>query len=209
MMKNRKISIKTEYVLVFLTIYLSMDSLLFGTNANSYASAILVGLTGIIAVLLFFRRWKRKGHIDLSENEFKKVFSLLFILLLSHIIALSLGNNGIEVQYIYNYLIIIYMFELSKIISANAFFESYINVMTVIACVAVLLFSLDSAGLLVRIPSIIITNISGYRYRFFGLGAMMEHMQYYIVRAYGIFREPGVFSVYLCIAIGMMFFFSK
>lgn len=209
MNSNLKMSRRVEYICVFLMVYLSMDTLLFGTNENPYANIILVCLTGVITIILFFRRWAKTGHIVNSKRSFQRLFVLIFVLILSHIKALLLNGQGVDIQYIYNYLVIVFVYELSRTISAKAFCEKYINIMTLIAIASVLLFCVDSIGLMEKLPSLTITNASGFRYYHFGLSAMMEHVQYQIIRAYGIFREPGVYSVYLCIASGLILFFQK
>lgn len=198
-----------EYFFVIAIVFLSLDSLLFGTNTYPFAKIALVGLTGLIALILIFLRLISKKSAEMSRTNFIHLSILFFLLSLSQLKVMFITGGGLEFQYIYNFILIIFIYEISQIISLEVFYKKYVNIMVLMACFAVVLYFLDLIHVLDRIPSIIITNTSGYRYHFFGFGTMMEHMQYYAIRVYGIFREPGVFAIYLCIALGIHLFFCE
>lgn len=209
-MTNRlKVNTFAEYVCVFLTIYLSIDTLLFGTNVNAFARIALIGLTIALSFFLFVRRWVKTGHILITRKDSFTLFFMLGILVASHLKALLLLGTGIEGQYIYNYLLIVYMFELSQVLDLNEFCHKYVNIMTFLAGFAIVLYCFDIAGIAEKIPSLHMTNTAGACFYHFGFGATMEHLPYYTIRAYGIFREPGVFAIYLGIATGILLLFQK
>lgn len=209
MINRLKVSNFAEYVCVFFTVYLSIDTLLFGTNVNAYARIVLVGLTAALSFFLFVRRWMKSGHIRISRKDSFTLLFMLGILMVSHLNALLFHGAGIEGQYIYNYLLIVYMFEIGQLLGLEEFCHKYVNVMTFLAGFALMLYCADVVGLAEKIPSLHMTNTAGIGFYHFGFGATMEHLPYHTIRAYGIFREPGVFAIYLGIATGLLFFFQK
>lgn len=205
----REKNAKLEYFCVISFIFLSIDTLLLGTNRDSRANTILVVLTAFITIVLFIRKLITIEHLEMARREFVCVMSMLFLLMTSQIKALIINENAVENQYLYNYILIVFVYEIGQIVSLESFRTKYVNVMALLAVAAIILYVADILGILNFFPSIIVTNTGGFQYHYFGVGAMMEHMQYFAIRAYGIFREPGVFAIYLCTAIGMELFFSK
>lgn len=206
---NQKASKRFEFLLVLSVVFLSMDTLIFGTNADPKAKVLLVAITGIITIYLIVCRWMKNGYYIVSRNNFSILYCLIFLLMLSQLKSIVFQGSGIEVQYLYNYIIIVFVFEVSRIVTVSSFIRKYVDVMCMLAGVAIALYIFDALDIIGRIPSIKLINRSGYRFYYFGIGAVLEHMQYYTVRAYGIFREPGVFSIYLCIALCILLFFTE
>lgn len=180
-------------------IFVSNDTLLFGTNSIRYFFWIHVG---ILLILFIYLTWNTKR---ISSNV------LCFLLLLTTMMILTfvVNQDNEVIKYLYNAFVILLCGLFCKKVKFQDFFKAYVNIVSYIALFAIILFMLWMvAAPVVRLfPSI--TNESGIRYYFAGLGFVEELNFGVLPRMYGIFREPGVFTCYLILALIMELYFTE
>lgn len=193
-MRKLTISKSNIYLIfVFLLIYCSHDTLLFGTNANS----IWLSLRNILPFVFL-------GVILLCEMKYKKKYNakifgtcLLFSILpfFSCIINREAYNN-----YIYRFIIMIVALLLAFSEESDKVLSYYNKIIYFLCIWSVIAFLVQiiAPSFFLFFPKV--TNSSGIVFysTFFSNNTMRES---YGVRNYGIFREPGIFVVFLTTAI--------
>ncbi len=192
--KKVKTNKKFYELLTFSLLYFSSDTLLFGTNYS--ANIKLVGYMYPIVFFLGFTFFALYKNIKFSKDSLYLLFAFIFLSVLTIITTFD-----ISIKYFYVMLLCGIAFLFAGIIGIDEFKESYLNVLYVLA-----LFSLISTILyyvaypmIIRFP--IIVNESDYKFYFLLLSVIPQKKLYVSYRNYGIFREPGVFSVFLIVAI--------
>lgn len=178
-----------ELLFVFVVLYFSDDTLLFGTNANRTLFWIHITVLGFLGLylLLLEKRIERNNAILIGFFSF---FSLLTLLI----------NLDLSIKYVYEVILFF----------ISALFVQHIGIKKFIKCFCfwVELFSLFAIALFVAavlFPAAInslpvVVNETGIRYHFAVFGFIEELGFSSIPRVYGIFREPGVFMVFIILA---------
>ena len=177
--------------ITFLMLFCSHDTLLFGTNENetfiTIRKLIPFAIVAMTFPYVFFDRfvdtWKIFGTI------------LLFVIPFVSCIV----NNEPYDNYIYRGVIIISAAFFALVFDLKRFFEIYNRIMkylTVWSC-SVWLISLLLPDLIKMLP--MISNYESRDYYF----ALFSNVSYYngLSRNLGIFREPGVYVVFLIFAV--------
>ena len=195
--KKEKISVCL--ILTFIIIFVSNDTLLFGTNENRVFFWLHVGILLATFVYIFL-------HIR-SLNKQATFFCTILVVLMMMTLVI---NVDIEViKYIYNIFVILLCALFSRYISRQKFFDSFVLIMYYIAIFAIGLFFLWMV-----VPQFVrlfptITNESGLTYYYLGLGFLEELGGGVVPRMYGIFREPGVFTCFLVFALLIQLYFME
>lgn len=193
---------KISYIFIVLFILISDDTVLFGTNANTVAIqfkyVFIVGATATLSLryLLTIGRIPKK--------------TLVFIIIYSAMVLLSMVvNNDFRFGYFYKVLILLYAFNIVSIIPMNMFALCYTSIMEWLAFFSLLGFfgKLLLPGLINHLP--VIYNISGTKYYNAGFFVVPDHMYQGVVRNFGVFREPGVYQMYLNMALLLQLFVLK
>ncbi len=172
---------------------------MFGTNSIRYFFWIHVS---ILLVLFLYLIWNTKS---IKRNTL--YFSLLLITMI--ILTFLVNQDNEAIKYVYNIFVILLCALFCQKVRCQDFFKAYVNIVCYIALVAIILFTLwmVAAPVVKLFPSI--TNESGIRYYFAGLGFLEELDAGVLPRMYGIFREPGVFTCYLILALIMDLYFTE
>ena len=187
--KKATIYEKIYFVVIFLMIYCSQDTLLFGTNANTNLTEAAKYLPFIFIIILLFL------------NTHLKVKNLLVVVLMCMLLMLTCFVNGEELRnYVYRCAILIAAFLLVEY-NKSLFWEYYSKIMTFLCSWSIVTFVVN-----IIIPSIInifplIQNILGREYKTTFFSIISVETKYIVSRNQGIFREPGVFAVFLVIAM--------
>lgn len=200
---NRRI-ISGDAVLLYIILFFSNDTYLFGTNVNeariSLARYLLIFFCGVLI-------YRMGGLIKYSINKGKIVgFLLIFI---SYIIVARLNDevtNRVVIKLLYMLvaILICMTFEFTR------FSKAYRQCLYFISICAI---SFSLIGYLV--PSLIrnlpyITNTVGIRIYTCGLSGINEvSLSSNFIRAQGIFWEPGVFQMYVNLALCFELYLSE
>jgi hypothetical protein len=106
--------------------------------------------------------------------------------------------TGLHFGFLYNILLILTAITYSTCVSKEIFFSSYKKLFYVIAFFSIVVYFLNiiSPSLTNGLP--VFYNSEGMSFRFAGLAMIFDNLQ---MRNFGIFREPGVYMIYLNIAL--------
>lgn len=196
-LKKRKLDINT--IIIFLVLYVSNDTLLFGTNGNRLFFYAHIGILLLLFIYLFF-----------NVKTLPRQTTALAIVLLVFIEITQLVNlDGEMIKYIYNCFIILFSMIFVMKINRDEFIIKYNKILYVLSVFSIFLFILAYfANSLVRFfPSI--ANENNLKYYFFGLGFLEKLKAGVLPRSYGIFREPGVYACFLILALVSELFMIK
>lgn len=200
---NTKTARRLPLLLVFVTIFFSTDTLLFGTNISSTARWIPYFLCVVLALIIAFK--------EISKRQFF-VKDLVFYIL---VIVAQLGTLIVNDDNFNMTCFRVAMITAALMITLNYSFHDYVcafeKVVIFLACYSLVVYLLCyiSPGLVRYFP--LITNVSGFEYYFVGPCIVSaKTLGNEIIKNLGIFREPGVYQIYLIIALCIhLFYFNK
>lgn len=184
---------KVYSLIMFIIILFSHDTLLFGTNANNLYVSIRKIVPFILCIALFLLgiAWHRTYKIKLV---------CIGLLVLSLPIISCIVNREAWDNYIYRFAIML----CALLMILNGYKEQackdYCSIMRFLSVWSLGVFIIANAfpNLLARFP--IITNTQGIRFANALFSVATSSRTYGIMRNQCIFREPGVFVVFLTIA---------
>ena len=179
-------------IILFILIYTSNDTVLFGTNSSSSIFYIKYILLFLITGFLVFKK-------GLSNN----ILSYISLLLLCFILSFIASPTGFGFIYILLLFLIALLY--AHIVTFPIFCEYFNKIVYIFA-----IFSLVFYIVNLIIPSALdafptITNAADLAFKNCILSVVPEIL---VIRNFGIFREPGVFICYLNIAIFFELFFE-
>lgn len=179
-----------EYVVLFAIIALSPDTLLGGVVIGVYRSTLILC---IICLPMYLEVIKRK---NISKDI------LIAIILISLIMLSMLINRDFVGYHFYILFSIINGYIYSKEFLIKEMKNKYINIMLFL-CVYSLITTYIIKYIIPGVPTIINTaNVVFYNYIF---SYAIPTANY--IRNFGIFREPGVFQMFISLAL--LFEFNK
>ena len=181
------------FIAILFSVLITNNTLLFGTNANDTFNQFATYLSCILSAVLTGWVFLRKKQFDL-KSLIPTVVSALLILLS------MLANQDLRMGYIFRIALLFFAWSLAEKIPFRKFARAYDWVMTVLAAT-----SLVAIGLYVAVPGIfnglpIFENSAGLRIFHFGITTVPDFYAGF-PRNFGIFREPGVYQMYLIIAM--------
>lgn len=183
-----------KYLLyTFILIYISNDTLLFGTLEDSASLTTIIYSVLITLVLL------TDGKKILKVNTVTPFIYLITSILL--VILTGALNNELTGGYLYQILVFVVCYALFKIIPLDYFILSFRKILYFLSVVSIItyLIVLIMPSLLYYVP--VVENISGVeRYNFF-VSTINVNLFSNIYRNSSIFREPGVFMMYIILAL--------
>ncbi len=197
-MKKYRLKIFNIHVLVLICIFISEDTLLFGTNVNN---VFIISKYIIYVLLLIFTILTSKFR-NIYRFEVSKVILVLLIVLLSTLI-----NNDFRAGI--SALILVFICSLIFInkIDFKSFMAQFTSVILFLCkfSIIVYLVNIISPNLLSYFP--IINNYADVSFRFVLFSNVFESGNEF--RNTGIFREPGVYAIYILFAILNELFVNK
>lgn len=225
-----KVALKTNMqkylVYGFLSlIYFGDDSLIFGTSGGVEVLYFKTFLY-VIAILMLIMHTRPVAISSMAGFSFKStnfdgsmlyatesinnelihhkinLQSIAFALLLLSILLTSLVNFDFSGGYIYSALVISLSYVLVRKVNLSYFIEAYQKGLLYLSLISLLMIFVPTQ-LIQFLP--IHENINGVRYYNTYLGAI--GLDSNLLRISSIFREPGVFALYLFIALLFEFFF--
>lgn len=194
MMKQNKIE-KTNLFLIFLILFFSSDTLLFGTIDSRFLTlfgyCVDIGFIVLIPIIMFMRGKRLK----LRQRE-----SRITIVLIGALILSSLVNGDIRGGYIMSIAMALFAFIVSEEIAFEDFSKAFALIMFILALCSIVGFTIFSI-----VPEL---NKYGFIAKNY-IGTTFYHYLLYMhctdsigaSRNWSIFREPGIYQIYLIIAL--------
>ena len=178
--------------LVFLAIYCSHDTLLFGTNADGRFVLIRKAVPFLLLICLLLLN----HNFQISKEA---LCACLVILVLP--IASCVVNGEDTNNYIYRAAIMFSALLFLLVGKRNEFMDLFNKILYLLS-----IWAIASYAIRLILPQLVslfprVINTAGQTFYFMGLSNVNRSLHYGMVRSMGIFREPGVFSVMLTIAL--------
>ena len=180
---------KYIYYILSCILILSTDTFIVATNQNRniFYCSILLLVISLIYMLI--------GNVKISKRNI-----IIFLILLIFISMNMLYHQDISNGNVYKILLLLYGIVLCSFMDFSIFRTAYVEIMTVVCSFSLLLYILSFfISFSDYFP--VITNIVGIKVAFVWLSNVHINITDSIIRNYGPFWEPGVFAIYLCIAI--------
>lgn len=185
--KNRA---KYTGLIFFLLIFVSDDTVLFGTNANGVFIGIKYATIISLFVYFFVKSITRK---PLSSKNILIAICMSLLVLLS-----GFSNNDWITGYFYKILLIWFGLSITSVTRIDVFLKYFVDTIYFLTIYSILcqLLYLIIPGAISVFP--LITNSADVSFHNLGLAVIPIEGT---LRLYGPFREPGVFQIFLNIAI--------
>lgn len=188
-----------KYIILLITLLIictSKDTLLFGTNGNPVF--IIIGyilLIFTVSLLLYATTTKRKAFLYPARGGY-----ILVLLSLSTIIT-SIFNFDISIKYLYQICLMICGYLYVYFVPFDKFKKIFSDIILVLSIASIFSFVIYYINYELLNVFPIISNTNGVQYYFTGVSFIPIKVAYTMYRSYGIFREPGMYMVFLNIAL--------
>jgi hypothetical protein len=176
---------KLAYLILFIVIFVSVDTVLFGTATVEVLLVIAQIIYFVIVLYLLFSKSKIK-----SINWTLQL--LLFLILLTQIV-----HQDYTLGYLIQINVLIAGYVISNYLGFRLFVDVFCKIMFYVAIVSIILFT--------------VFIIFPFTLNYFSVNVNIKEVEYVNLFIYvhfvtmfrntGIFREPGVFMIYLNVAI--------
>jgi hypothetical protein len=202
---NSKYSNILLTILITTMLFVSVDSIVFGTNASSLAQTIRKYMPIVLMVGLGFKALFQRKHIKMYL-----VFGILICIFIMINLLVAPGQNSVN-----NYISQIVLICVAMLVVINYSFESYIDsfgkIMYIVTLGSLIVYIIALLVPMTIKQFPIITNTSGLNYYWAIVAAVPEYGLHntYWLRNTGLFREPGVFQIFLNLALAFHLFCSN
>jgi len=182
------------YIIVFIMIYFSDDTLLFGTNKNQTFFMIKNIVLLVLFSFLLVSSFVSKTHIS-------KAYLIITVFSCFGIILSGIVNGDLGIKYMFELLMIGLSFFIVLKIPLHDFLKAYVDIILFLCAASLIITTIFyiNSGLLKIFPTI--TNKSGSQYYHIIVSAVPHIIDFIFFRNYGIFREPGVFQIFIVLAM--------
>jgi len=196
---KEKYSLK-YYIIFFVIIFISDDTYNFGTNENTFYLLFKYFVYLFLTLYLV-------GSMNLKFLTVSTKSSLGFYLAAFLILTTAFFNIEFSGGYVYQIWVFFLGFLISNFLSYKQFLDIYLKFIYGISIISILVFLIANT-----IPSVIYifpiqANSAGATV--YNLGVCMVSFENAYVRNMSIFREPGVYMIYLNLAIIFELFFKE
>lgn len=188
---------KRIYLAMVLLLLLLHDNLVFTSLVDD---SIIKLLIFSIFCLIYFRYIYLNRRININR-------SLILVILIILVFLNMTINQDFTFGYFYIILLLISAFIISEVISYDSFIESSINVIVFITIYALCCYLLSPLVFYYRSFFYSFSNEADLPFIHLGLAVLVDIEGYY--RLFGMFRESGVFQIFLNTAIIMELFLRK
>lgn len=190
-----------NYLLVFfVVIFVSDDTFTFGTNQN--IGFILLKYTTYLLLTVFLLFKSRINIFVVPTRANLILLSLIFTIMLTAILNLDLTGG-----YIYQIWIALLAFLITHYIPPRELVRVFIKYIYVLSCISIIVFIIATRFPFLLSPFPVYANANDVQ--FYNLGICVVFKDVMEVRNTGIFREPGVFMIYLSVAIIFELFYRE
>lgn len=183
---------KWTTLLIAIIIIISDDTLLFGTNRNSVFEIIKYSVLIAVLFILGLNIFIRSGFRRLSRIGFVCIVLCTLVLLSGTI------NGDLRTGYFYKCIIFILSCEIVTVIGLEEFARKFEKIMFVLALASVICTLIAEVNL--SVFSAFPAFFNSANSKFYNLGICMIPVSD-ALRNYGMFREPGVYQMFLMLAL--------
>lgn len=186
------------WTVMILTVITTTDTVVWGTNSNILWPKLVQSCIILTAILLALESIGRKRKIPL-----KKIIVLILMGLL--VFLTGLANDDLRFGYIYKISLFVFSLFITEYIKIEKFAVYFDKIIYFLALVSLVGFVVIYFYPAILKYSHIVTNTGGNRFYNFWLFVVDADGSY--LRNYSIFREPGVYQMYLIIACLFQLYF--
>jgi hypothetical protein len=185
------------FFIIFVVIFISDDSLLFGTNENSLFIAFRYIL--YLGILLYL-------NIKYGFKIDRRLLMPLILIFLSFLITMVI-NTDYRTGYYLEFLVVFLAAIISNRISFKDFTYYFSKIVSVLAGISIIIFSIAiiSPDVIHLFPTIM--NYGGVEYNSLLLCNVMKTNT--LPENISVFREAGVFVIYLLFAVIIELYYNK
>lgn len=182
-------------LILFILIYTSEDTMLFGTYGSSTYNKVKYIVLVVLTIYLLIKR---------PVYEKNSVAYLLIVAFLFFVSTLISG--GLKIGFIYNIVLLMAALVYANRFSLNFFKEAFCKIVAFLAVYSVIVYLLN-----IFMPSVLSVfpafyNTAGNEFHSAIFSVTFPSL---LFRNFGLFREPGVFMVYLNTALFFEWFSEK
>ena len=184
-------------IILFLFIFFSNDTMMFGTNLNG--TYVKIGF--LVEVLLIGVFW---GYMTFYQNALMKISNQTVAVLVIWILCLMMSaviNSDFRGGYVTSLIMIIIGYLYSEYVSFHDFCLIFKRVGIFLAVCSVIGFILTTVFPAFKNMGISVYRESGMLMKNYIVYARAPYDATAAARAFSIFREPGVFQAYLNVAL--------
>ena len=182
-------------VTVFLLIFVSKDTLVFGTNSNGIATAVGFLVPAALMVLWGAIWLMQQRHLSRQKGT-NYLLAMIFLALFTAIV-----NLDFTVKYPYEVVLLLLAFFVTACVDLELFKAYFIKIMVFFAVCSLIVAALYFVAypLFNLFPTVI--NTTGWHFHNLGVALMVHRMHGFTFRNWSIFREPGVYAIFLDLAL--------
>lgn len=195
------------FIATFVLIFVSEDTLLFSTNANKFFKIAELFITGLLLLFMFIMWLKKEFQLNVHAAFFSVI--LLFLMALSAIFNLDIVARY-SFHFIYLFLFFITAVFFVSYVSFQKFTQYFCDILLIIcgfSIVAMIIQLTIGDSFFVFAPTF--QNTADYTFYFLGFTTIMKPALWIPIRNFGIFREPGIFQMYIILAFAFRLFYLK
>lgn len=198
--KKNRMSNWILYFIFFIVIFISDDTFNFGTNEN---------IAYLIAkyIIYFFLTIYLVANSNLRFLIVLTKSSLVFYSIIISVLLTSFLNFNISGGYFYQIWLFLLGILIVNFFTQKQFVDIYLRCVYVLSIVSLIVFLLASISL--SIFEIFPVQYNSAGAKIYNLGACIVFADGAYVRNTSVFREPGVFMIYLNIGIMLELFFKS
>ncbi len=189
-MQNAELS-KSSFIVVLLTIIVSDDTLFFGTPG----SETFITIKYLVLIGLYI--WLLTSFHRLHPSEI--IPKIVCLVICGCIILSGIYNSDIRMGIFYKCFILILSLSIASRLKYQDYSAAYTKIIVAIAAISVIFMLIATISLSLLSFAPIYTNIADQPFYNFFVFLVPTDIIY--LRNYGIFREPGVYQMYLIMAL--------
>ena len=190
-----------DIILIFLILFVSDDSIIFGSNSDT--RFFIIKYIFFVGLLVFCIS---KIWIESIEIKTKSLWVLVFFVI--SIIVTSVANWDIIPDYVYRIVMLVLGFLICHIMNYERMIKAFTFVMQMLSRFSLTVFFIEvfSSDLLQVFPIIKDNHLK----KFYNLGlAVVPVVNHGNPRNYGMFTEPGKYVVFLVMAFFFLLYAKK
>lgn len=189
-----------KILLIAIIIIVSDDTLWFGTNQNEMFTIVKYG---VLISLMFSLGINEIHRISLTKFQFSNLICCILCLL---VISTCIANLDFKGGYFYKCIIIVLSLLIARRMNIMEFAKAFDKIIYFFAYVSV--FCMIIAEFNLSLFSVFPLFYNSAYTPFYNLGIYMVPESSGLLRNYGIFREPGVYQMFLVLGIILHMYFA-
>lgn len=185
-------------VILFVTFF-TCDTVLFGTNKNELYRSVMQAVLGLFSIFLCFYTFSKR-------KRFSKKHLAICVILIVCVVATMLVHRELRNGYIFKCSLLLFSFLAVELIDIKIFASYFNRVLFFIAVISIVFFSFQ----------VIANNIFSFAPRLYNSADYpFRNLIFYVQcewvrnRNFGIYREPGVYQMFLIVALLFELYYSE